>query len=83
LNQFRAVFDHALLLGFGADHEPGGVVEEQQRRLALIAQLMNCAASARRGDRAVVADQAAGTALDFQLAADGLLIELAFEFEKL
>ncbi|MNN31227.1 hypothetical protein D3C81_1449070 [compost metagenome] len=66
LNQFRAVFDHALLLGFGADHETGGVVKEQQRRLALIAQLNELRRFARAVgcDRAVVADEPAGAALN-------------------
>ena len=78
------MLDHALLFGFGADHETRGVVEKQQRRLALVAQLDELRGLARTvgGDRAVVADETAGAALDFQLAANGLLIELALELEK-
>ncbi|MNL31724.1 hypothetical protein D3C87_1535310 [compost metagenome] len=78
------MLDYTLLLRFGADHEPGGVMKKQQRRLALIAQLNELRRLARTlgRDRAVVADEAAGATLDFQLPADGLLIELGLEFEE-
>ncbi len=56
------MLDHALLLRFGADHEPGGVVEKQQRRPALVAQLNELRSLARTlgRDRTVVADESAG-----------------------
>ncbi|CAB5617645.1 Uncharacterised protein [Pseudomonas aeruginosa] len=85
LDHLRAVLDHALALRLGADHEAGGVVQEQQRRVALFAELdeLRRLGRALRGDRSVVADQAAGVALDAQVAADGLAVELVLEVEEL
>src|SRR5690606_12171618 len=85
LDQLGTVLDHAVLLGLGADHETGGVVEEQDRRVALLAQLdeLSRLGRATRGDRAVVADEAAGLAFDVQVAADGLAVELVLEVEEL
>ncbi|MCY1427389.1 hypothetical protein D9M71_432350 [compost metagenome] len=59
-------------------------MEKQQRRLALVAQLDELRGLARAlgRDRAVVADEATGASLNFQVTADGLLIELALELEK-
>ena len=84
LNHLCAVLDHPLLFGLGADHETGGVVQEQQRRAALVTQLdkLRGLACALRRDRAVVADHADGAPLDMQVAADGVGVELALEFQE-
>ncbi|MNQ70700.1 hypothetical protein D3C85_853440 [compost metagenome] len=84
LDHLRAVLDHAELFRLGADHEAGGVVEEQDRRVALLAQLDELRGLGRtlRGDRAVIADKAAGLAFDLQMAADRLVVELVLEVEK-
>ncbi len=78
------MLDHAQLFRLGADHKTGGVMEEQDRRVALLAQLdkLRCLGRALRGDRAVVADKAAGLAFDLQVAADGLVVELVLEVKK-
>src|SRR5690606_31051895 len=85
LDQLGAVLDHAVLFRLGADHEAGGVVEEQDRRVALLAQLdeLRCLGRAARGDRTVVADEAAGLTFDVQVAAHGLAVELVLEVEEL
>ncbi|MNP01517.1 hypothetical protein D3C76_933360 [compost metagenome] len=59
-------------------------MEKQQRRLALVAQLDELRGLARAlwRDRAVVADETTGAALNFQMTAHRLLIELALEFKK-
>ncbi len=65
--------------------KPSGVVQKQQRRAALVAQLDKLRGLARAlgRDGAVVADHADGAALDMQVAADGVGIELALEFKEL
>src|SRR5690606_5228298 len=85
LQHLRAVLDHAVLFRLGADHEAGGVVEEQDRRVALVAQLdeLGGLGGATRGDRAVVADKTARLAFDAQVAADGLAVKLVLEVEEL
>src|SRR5471030_487367 len=84
LNHLCAVLDHPLLFRFGADHKPRGVVEKQQRRLALVAELNELRRFARTlgRDRTVVTDKAAGAALNVQVAANSLLIELSLEFDQ-
>ncbi|MCY1510754.1 hypothetical protein D9M68_451420 [compost metagenome] len=60
-------------------------MEEQDRRVALLAQLdeLRGLGCALRGDRAVVADETAGLAFDLQVAADGLAVEFVLEVEEL
>ncbi|MOA02398.1 hypothetical protein D3C78_1218490 [compost metagenome] len=85
LDHLGAVLDHPLSLRLGADHEPGGVVQKQQRRTALVAQLDELRGLARAlgRDRSVVADQATGMAANVQVAANRLGVELAFEGQEI
>ena len=84
LDHFRAVFDHALLFRLGADHKAGGVVEEQNRRVALLAQLdkLRALAAPLRVIGPLLPIKPAGLAFDLQVAADGLVVELVFEVEE-
>ncbi|MCY1402940.1 hypothetical protein D9M71_181020 [compost metagenome] len=78
------MLDHSQLFGLGADHEAGGVVQEQQRHVGLFAELDELRRLGRTlgRDGPVVADQAAGAAFDTQVAADGLAVELVLEVEE-
>ena len=84
LDHLRAVLDHPLLFRLGAHHEAGGVVQKQQRRAALVAQLDKLRGLARAlwGDGAVIADHSHGAPLDMQMGADGVGVELALEFQQ-
>ncbi|MNG09472.1 hypothetical protein D3C84_928910 [compost metagenome] len=59
-------------------------MKEQQRRLALIAELDELRGFTRPfgGDRAVIANESAGAPLNVQMAANGLLIELTLELKE-
>jgi len=85
LDHLRAVLDDAAGLGLGADDETGGVVQIDQRRVRLIAQLheLCCLGGAIRRNRPVGADHAAGMPHDRGMAADRLLIIFRLEFKKI
>ena len=84
LDHFRAVLDDALLFDFGANHKASGVVQEQERCAALVAQLDKlCRLVGAPGrDGTVVADNTQRVSLDADVATDGLLIEFRFEIQK-
>ena len=84
LDHLRTVFDHPLLFRLGAHHETGGVVQKQQRRAALVAQLDKLRGFARalRRDGAVIANHPHGTPLDVQMGADSVGVELTLEFQQ-
>ena len=71
------------LLGFAPDHVAGGVLQVDDRHVGLAAKLdeLRCLAGAVGVDRAVVADQADGMALDLGLAADGVRTVRRLEVE--
>src|SRR5579883_1976637 len=81
LDHLGAVLDDAAALGLGADHVTGGVLQIDDRRALLAAELDELRRLHRSlgGDRAVVADDANGLALDLGPAADRLLVVQALE----
>src|SRR4051812_25363209 len=84
LDHLGAVLDDAAALGLGADHVAGGVLQIDDRRALLAAQLdeLRRLDRALGGDRAVVADERHRLALDLGPAADRLLIIEALELEE-
>ena len=68
-----------------AHHEACGVVQEQQWRAGLVAELDELGGfrATRRCDRAVVADDANGVTLNANGAAYGLVVELVLEVHEL
>jgi hypothetical protein len=72
LDHLGAVLDGAGALRRRADHVAGGVLQEDQRRAALVAELDELRGLGRAGglDRAVVAEDADGVAVQAGMAAD-------------
>ena len=85
LYHLGAVLHDAAALGVGADHESGRILQIDDRRPLLAAELEELEVllhRALRGDRPVVADDADWFALDLGPAADRLLIEQPLELEE-
>src|SRR6185312_2269892 len=76
LDHLRPVLDDTAALGLGADHVAGGVLQVDDRRALLAAELdeLRGLHGALGGDRAVVADEGHGLALDLGPATDRLLV---------
>ena len=84
LDHLGAVLDDAAALGLGADHVAGGVLQVDDRRALLAAELDELRGLDRAlgGDRPVVADEGHRLALDLGPAADRLLVVEALELEE-
>ncbi len=74
IDQLGRMLGDAAALGLGADHEAGDVLQEQQRDVALVAQLDEVRALDRGfgEDRPVIADDPNGKPMDIGGAADQL-----------
>ena len=85
VHELRAVAGDAAALGLGADHEAGDVLQEQQRDVALVAQLDEMRALERRfGEQhAVVGQDADRIAAPGRGAADQRRAELGLELLQL
>jgi len=84
LDHLGAVLDGAGLLGGLAHHVAGGVLQEDQRRAALVTGLdeLRGLGAAGRLDGAVVADQTHRVAVQARVAADGVGRQAGLEFEE-
>ena len=79
------MFDHARMLGLFADHEPGGVVQPNQRHTGLVAGLyeMRDFVAACRVQRPVVADDAHTVSANRRMHTQAGGPEIGFESQKL
>src|SRR6266545_3929767 len=84
LDHLGAVLDDAAALGLGADHVARGVLQVDDGRALLAAELNELRGLDRAlgGDRPVVADEGHRLALDLGPAADRLLVVEALELEE-